>query len=160
MKRRRKKKTSHAQACLVPFSSVSPYQHFGCKFSCVCVCVCVLFFFFFLQIIPQCRKGPKLGDLAFIYILTGLCFSCSAFFQRTESKMEFQGAKKKQSGNRSSNKILEWASHRDPCGCRAVVMSLSAHLLWLPSCLSRGPWGHDSCVRVCCRRACLWTSRR
>lgn len=26
------------------------------------------------------REGPILGDLAFIYILTGLCLSCSLFF--------------------------------------------------------------------------------
>lgn len=75
------------------------------------------------------RSGIHLHSYWFVLLLL------SFFSSRTESKMEFQGAKKKQSRNLSSNKIPEWASHRDPYGCRAVVMSLSAHLLWLPSCL-------------------------
>lgn len=110
---------------------------------------------------PGMQKGAKLGDLAFIYILTGLCFSCSLFFpSRTESKMEFQEAKKKQSRNRSSNKIPEWASRRDAYGCRAVVMSLSAHLLWLPSCLWRSMRAElFVCVYVCLQDECVCRSR-
>lgn len=74
------------------------------------------------------RSGIHLHSYWFVLLLL-------SFFFLQEQRWNFKGAKKKQSRNRSSNRIPEWASHRDPYGCRAVVMSLSAHLLWLPSCL-------------------------
>lgn len=113
---RRKKKTNktiQAWACLEHFSSRSPYQCLDCTF---------------LQIIPQCREGfetPRSG----IHLHSYWFFSfpaLSLFFPfKRQSKMEFQGAKKKQSRTHSSNKNpwenVPQGSIWLPCGCNVFV---------------------------------------
>lgn len=69
------------------------------------------------------------------------------FFSR---RWNFKGPKRNRAGIiQAKKKTQAWSSHRDPYGCRAVVMSLSAHLLWLPSSLWRYPWGQNSCAFMC-----------
>ena len=126
MKRRRKKKTSHAQACLVPFSSVSPYQHFGCKFSCVCVCVCVCFVFFFLFTnYSSMQKGAKTGRSgihlhSYWFVLLLLCF----FSENREQDGISRG--QKETERESFKQQNPWVSVPQgsvwlPCGCNVFV---------------------------------------
>lgn len=129
MKTNRKKKQNTDSGLSL---SHAPYQYHGCTF---------------LQIITGTqsqgktwRSGIHLHSYWFVLPLLSFFF---------KSKMEFQWAKKKQSRNRSGNKTLEQASRGDRYGCCVVIMSLSAHLLWLPSCLQRGPWGQNLCAFTC-----------
>lgn len=68
----------------------------------------------------------------------------------TRARWNFRGPKRNRVELGSSSQISGWASHRglSVClpACRVVVVSLSTHLLWLPSCLQRDPWGQDACA--------------
>lgn len=95
----------------MPFSSLSPYQCLGHTF--------------FLEIIPGCKKGPKLGDLAFIYILTGWClFFSLSHFKKTGKDGISRGQKEtEQDSLKQQNPWMSapLGSVRLPCGCNVFV---------------------------------------
>lgn len=119
----------------------SPYQRLGCTF---------------LQIIPGPRKGPKLEDLAFIYILTGLCFSCSFFpLQEQRARWNFKRPQRNREGIVQATK--SWSEHpagihRLPCGCNVFVRP--SPLITIMS-LERSMREEFMCVYVCLEK-CAW----
>lgn len=87
-------------------------------------------------------SGIHLHSYWFVLSLLSFLF----FFQEDGIS---RGLKETEQESFKQKKTQAWSSHRDPYGCRAVVMSLSAHLLWLPSSLWRYPWGQNSCAFMC-----------